>query len=97
MRFLTKKIGSSKVSNEKIKDPSQIKKILICRPNARLGNLLLITPLVQEVQSHFPNAKIDFFVKGGLMPVILHNYQRIDRIIVLPKKPFRNLIGYLKV
>lgn len=97
MRFLTKKIGVSKAANEKIENPSQIKKILICRPNARLGNLLLITPLVQEVQSHFPDAKIDLFVKGGLMPVILQNYQQIDSIIVLPKKPFSNLIGYLKV
>jgi len=68
MRFLTKKIGSSqKKKNNTIEDPARVKQILICRPNARLGNLLLITPLIKEVSAAFPEAQIDLFVKGGLM------------------------------
>lgn len=97
MRSFTKNIGVSNSSMPKIEDPKQIKKILICRPNARLGNLLLITPLIQEVQLYFPEAQVDLFVKGGLMPVILENYSNIGEVIILPKKPFSNLIKYLKV
>lgn len=97
MRFFTRNIGTSKVSAKVLKDPAQIKRILICRPNGRLGNLLLITPLIKEVSSVFPNAQIDLFVKGGLMPVILENYPQIGEVIVLPKKPFRYLFSYLKV
>jgi heptosyltransferase-3 len=97
MRFFTKNMSTSKISSRSIEDPAQIKKILICRPNARLGNLLLITPLIKEVSSTFPNARIDFFVKGGLMPIILKNYPQIGEVIVLPKKPFSNLFTYLKV
>jgi heptosyltransferase-3 len=98
MRFLTRNIGSSRRDSAKvIDDPAKIKRILICRPNARLGNLLLITPLIKEVSTAFPEAQIDFFVKGGLMPVILKNYTQIGEIIVLPKKPFSNLFIYLKV
>ncbi|MEN2489331.1 glycosyltransferase family 9 protein [Flavobacterium sp. B11] len=98
MRFLTKNIGSSpKFSDKFIQDPKAVKRILICRPNARLGNLLLITPLVKEINSIFPDAQIDFFVKGGLMPLILNNYSQTGEVIVLPKKPFRNLLIYLKV
>lgn len=98
MRFLTKKISSSKkVSKKTIEDSSQVKSILICRPNARLGNLLLITPLIKEVCAAFPEAQIDLFVKGGLMHVILKNYNQIGEIIVLPKKPFSNLLAYFKV
>ncbi|TPG31635.1 glycosyltransferase family 9 protein [Flavobacterium pectinovorum] len=98
MRFFTKNIGVSKNTSKKvIEDPSQIKKVLICRPNARLGNLLLITPLIQEVSKAFPNAQIDLFVKGGLMPIILKNYPQTGEIIVLPKKPFNSLVAYLKV
>ncbi|WP_316633365.1 glycosyltransferase family 9 protein [uncultured Flavobacterium sp.] len=98
MHFLTKNIGSSKKKeNNIIEDPARIKQILICRPNARLGNLLLITPLIKEVSETFPEAKIDLFVKGGLMPVILKNYGQIREIIVLPKKPFSSLLTYLKV
>lgn len=98
MRFLTKNIGSSqKKENNIIEDSARIKQILICRPNARLGNLLLITPLIKEVSTAFPEAQIDLFVKGGLMPIILKNYGQISEIISLPKKPFSNLSGYIKV
>ena len=78
-------------------DKTDIKRILICRPNGRLGNLLLITPLVQEVTEIFPNCKIDLFVKGTLAPIIFENYDNIDKIIDLPKKPFKSLLKYLNV
>lgn len=98
MRFLSKNIGSSKSLSDKIlEDPKAVKRILICRPNARLGNLLLITPLIKEISTVFPEAKIDFFVKGGLMPLILKNYTQTGEIILLPKKPFSNLFAYFKV
>jgi ADP-heptose:LPS heptosyltransferase len=97
MRSLTKKIGSSNITpnfdlNEKVK----IKKILITRPNFRLGNILLITPLVQEVQTLFPDCKIDLFVGGNLATIIFKNYDNIDRIIRLPRKPFKDLLNYTK-
>jgi heptosyltransferase-3 len=97
MRCFTQNIGAHKIPLKKIENTAQIKKILICRPNARLGNLLLITPLIKEVSMAFPDAQIDLFVKGNLMSVVLKNYPQIGEIIVLPKKPFKSLIGYIKV
>jgi ADP-heptose:LPS heptosyltransferase len=94
---LTKNIGSSPTEiTIPLTDKTKIKRVLISRPNQRLGNLLLITPLVQEVAATFPNCKIDLFVKGGLAPIIFENYENIHRIIKLPKKPFRNLIEYFQ-
>ena len=95
MRNLTKNIGKSNIETAG-KNSVVIKKILISRPNHRLGNLLLLTPLVQEVINTFPDSKIDLFVKGGITPVIYQNYSNIDRIIQLPKKPFSNLFNYIK-
>ncbi|MGO4906245.1 glycosyltransferase family 9 protein [Flavobacterium sp. W20_MBD1_R3] len=95
---LTKNIGRSQ-KNKKI-DLTQkikIKRVLISRPNHRLGNLLLITPLVQDVITTFPDCKIDLFVKGGLAPIVFDNYTNIDSVIELPKKPFKNLVDYFKV
>lgn len=95
MRGLTKNIGRSNADikgNQNIK----IKRILISRPNHRLGNLLLLTPLVQEVIQTFPDSKIDLFIKGGVTPIIYKNYENIDRYIQLPKKPFSNLGKYIK-
>ncbi|MDP5201467.1 glycosyltransferase family 9 protein [Flavobacterium sp. DG2-3] len=97
MRNLTKNIGNSGVSNAGPIDKSKIKKVLICRPNGRLGNMLLITPLVQEVSKIFPDCKIDVFVKGMLAPIVFEEYENIDKIIHLPKKPFKELVKYFKV
>jgi heptosyltransferase-3 len=74
---------------------NQTKRILICRPNHRLGNLLLLTPLLQEVAEVFPDCKIDLFVKGNLSRILFENYKNIDRIIQLPKRPFQRLINYV--
>lgn len=94
-RLLTKNIGTeAEVSPETI-NRENISRILICRPNHRLGNQLLITPLVQEVTELFPNAKIDLFVKGGAADLVYKNYPNINRIIQLPKKHFSHLLQYL--
>lgn len=76
-------------------EPLAVKNVLICRPNHRLGNQLLTTPLVQEVLATFPNTTIDFFVKGGVVPILYQNYERIGRFIALPKKHFKQLPTYL--
>ena len=56
-RYLTgcfkNKIGKTIGNND------DVKRILICRPNHRLGNLLLLSPLVQELESTLPNSEID--------------------------------------
>ncbi|RTY95425.1 lipopolysaccharide heptosyltransferase family protein [Flavobacterium sp. GSN2] len=95
---LTKNIGNSQ-KNQKIDwtQKVEIKRVLISRPNHRLGNLLLITPLVQDVIATFPDCKIDLFVKGGLAPIVFEKYTNIDTVIELPKKPFKNLVEYFKV
>jgi heptosyltransferase-3 len=72
-----------------------IRKVLICRPNHRLGNMLLITPLVQDVVSTFPGCQIDLFVKGSIAPAVFQNYPEVHKIIMLPKKPFRHLFQYI--
>ena len=96
MRRITRKTGNSFVdrdSNAKL----EIKKILICRPNQRLGNLLLITPLLEDVIATFPDCKIDLFVKGFLAPTLFENYKNVNLIFELPKKPFEHLIKYFQV
>ena len=77
MVSLTRNIGKSQSGSNSIPAKEEFRRILISRPNQRLGNLLLITPLIQELEETFPNAKIDLFVKGGLAPILFENYNSI--------------------
>ena len=88
---LTKNIGHKKNIYNDAPPNIEIKRILICRPNKRLGNLLLFTPLLQEVETTFPNCKVDLFVKGNLASSVFKNYKNINHIIQLPVKPFKHL------
>lgn len=96
MRSLTSGIGNSSSTNQGIINPAEVKSVLISRPNHRLGNLLLITPLVQEVQTLFPKATIDVFIKGNLGPIVFENYSSVGQIIRLPKKHFDEKRNYIK-
>ncbi|KJD32855.1 ADP-heptose--LPS heptosyltransferase [Tamlana nanhaiensis] len=95
MHRITKNVGKSyKTPTVDASKPLPIKKVLIVRPNHRLGNQLLLTPIVQEVVNTFPDCKIDLFVKGGVAVPVFQNYEAVNKIIQLPKKPFNHLIKY---
>lgn len=94
MHGITRNVGRAKQGPSGPIDRDTIKRVLISRPNHRLGNLLLITPLLQELETTFPSCKIDVFMKGGLGPVLFKNYKNIDRILSLPKKHFHHLPTY---
>lgn len=95
MRGLTKNVGSTKFDRNLDPSTINVQRVLLSRPNHRLGNMLLITPLVQEISTTFPGCKIDLFVKGNIAPIVFENYQNVDRILKLPKKHFKQLDKYL--
>lgn len=96
MQSITRNVGRSYANRGFVlADANEITRILISRPNDRLGNLLLITPLLQEIAATFPNAKVDLFVRGGVAPTVFANYGFVDRIIMLPKRPFSHLFAYV--
>ncbi|WP_162144484.1 glycosyltransferase family 9 protein [Aquimarina latercula] len=98
MPLLTRQIGR-KYQKKLLVNPENINinKVLICRPNSRLGNLLLVTPIVQEVIDVYPNCEIDLVVKGNMADKIFKNYNNVNTIIKLPRKPFKNLFTYIKI
>lgn len=98
MHALTHNIGKKSIGDmQKNAQNFNVKRVLISRPNHRLGNMLLITPLVQEISNTFPNCTIDLFVKGKVTPIIFQNYPQVKNIIELPKKPLKDFKEYLKV
>lgn len=87
---LTKNVGSGYVNPPApAEGNAAIKRILVSRPNHRLGNQLLLSPLLQELEATFPGCKIDLFVRGGLSHVLFKNYPSIGNVIKLPKRPLK--------
>jgi len=95
MHYLTNKIVDVGFSDKEILNTIDVKRVLICRPNHRLGNQLLISPLVQEVINTFPECKIDLLVQGNLAQIIFKNYENVNKIIGLPRKPFKQPFKYI--
>jgi ADP-heptose:LPS heptosyltransferase len=94
--FFTRSLQNSK-RVEQVKNlprDSNIK-VLISRPNHRLGNQLLLSLLIEEVKKEFPNCKIDLVVNGNLSSILFSQDSSIENIFNLPKKPFNNLSNYV--
>lgn len=94
MGALTGSIGKS-IKHIPASEQSNIKKILISRPNHRLGNLLLVTPVIDEIERLFPDSTIDVFIKGNLGPIVLQEYQSVQGYLKLPKNHFKQLPLYV--
>ena len=94
MRRITKSLGQTRIQGT-VDGKAKIQRVLICRPNHRLGNQLLMTPLLQEIENILPEARLDLFVKGSIAPIIFKNYRNIDRLILLPKKPVKKMFAFL--
>ncbi|MEY8847617.1 glycosyltransferase family 9 protein [Psychroserpens sp. XS_ASV72] len=97
MTSLTKNIGKSQVDTMPLNGDITIKKVLVVRPNHRLGNLILTTPLIQEIETAFPECEIDILAKGNLAPIVFGTYGNIKNYLLLPRKPFKHLINYALV
>lgn len=95
--ILTSSFKNSKnVSDLSKIDKRNIKRVLLSRPNHRLGNQLLLSPIIQVIEAEFPNCKIDLLVNGNLSKFLYENYSSVENVYNLPKKPFKNLFNYLK-
>ncbi|HEX7326401.1 MAG TPA: glycosyltransferase family 9 protein, partial [Rhodanobacteraceae bacterium] len=73
-----------------------VHRVLICRPNHRLGNLLLLTPLVQELEQRLPNATIDLAAAGDIAPELFAGFQNVGRVYCLAHRIVRHLAATIR-
>ena len=77
---------SQKSSNATTLNREDIKSIVIIRPNYRIGNLIFLTPLINEIGIHLPHAKVDVIVGMKLAGKILEPMPNVDKVIDIPRK-----------
>ncbi len=62
-----------------------IHRILVLRPNHRLGNILLLTPLLAELERIFPGAEIDVLIAGNSAGELLDLLPSVHQVHALPQ------------
>lgn len=67
-----------------------IRRILICRPNHRLGNLLMLTPLLVELQRLLPAAEVDIVLSGDRWVELFRTFSNVRHIHVLSRRMVRH-------
>jgi ADP-heptose:LPS heptosyltransferase len=68
-------------------EPAAVRRVLIVRQDSRLGNLLLLTPLLRGIKAAFPSARTDILVSDAYGE-ILRRDPSLDGIFVLPQSMF---------
>jgi heptosyltransferase III len=81
-RLVTRLIGPRQYSSQL--PVEGISSVLICRINGRLGNAVLLTPLVKRIHELLPHASIDLAIAYPKAGELLRNFPGLRRIILFP-------------
>lgn len=73
-----------------------VRRILICRPNHRLGNLLLLTPLLAELERVFPEATVDLVLAGDDGAGLFAAFGNVRHVYALSRRMVRHPLALLR-
>lgn len=63
-----------------------IDRILICRTSHSLGNTLLLTPLLAELERVYPGAEIDIVTQSPVARALYGRFFSVRKVLVLPSR-----------
>ncbi len=73
-----------------------IHRILLIRPNHRLGNTLLLAPVLADIERAYPSAEVDILTAGQAANEVLGEFDSVRNLLVLPRKIVRHPLILLK-
>ena len=74
-----------------------IHRILVCRATKTLGDTLLLSPRLQELEARSPGAEVDIVSGCGAAPALFSLYAQVRRVTVLPKSLAKAPLRYRRV
>ncbi|HTY48349.1 MAG TPA: glycosyltransferase family 9 protein [Steroidobacteraceae bacterium] len=74
-----------------------VRLIAVIRPNHRLGNTLLLTPLFSELERRFPGAQVEVITAGGAARAVLRGFPQVTAIHAFPGMSFRHPLRVLSL
>jgi heptosyltransferase-3 len=78
-------------------DPASVRRVVVLRPNHRLGNALMLIPLIHELECRFPDSEIELVTTGPTARAIFAPFEQITAIHTFPARSFRNPLGVLRL
>lgn len=72
-------------------------RILVCRPNHRLGNAILLTPVIAELERLYGGAEIDIVAEGDVAAEIFSTFFSVSHVYCLPKRGFKHPAAFLSM
>jgi heptosyltransferase-3 len=85
--------------NVALSELGEVRRILLVRPNFRLGNALITSPLIAALRERFPDARLDYLGGEGTLGVLDH--LPIDERIVMSRgfvlRPWRFVALFLEL
>src|SRR5947209_10640099 len=72
-------------------------RILVCRPTHSLGNTLLLTPLLRDLQTIYPGAEIDIVTRTPIGRDVYGGYPNVRHVHCLPAHAFAHPLAFNKV
>ncbi|MGH8206023.1 MAG: glycosyltransferase family 9 protein [Steroidobacteraceae bacterium] len=77
-------------------EPAPVRRIAVLRPNRRIGNTLMLTPLLQELEMRFPDAQIELVTTCGAATTLLQRYPQVTAVhTILMERPLSALRALL--
>lgn len=73
-----------------------IYRILVCRPNHRLGNMLLLTPLLNALESVYPGAEVDVLAGAAFAGELFAGFGHVRRVHSLGARMGRRPLRVLR-
>ena len=72
-------------------------RIVVLRPNHRMGNTVLLTPLVHDLGARFPGAEIELVIAGRAARAVFNQYAQVSEVHAFPARSFRHPGHVLRV
>ncbi len=77
-------------------DPALVRRVIVCRRNNRLGNMLFLTPLLRSLAATLPHAQIDVLIGNARYADLFRDLPGVRRVWAMPEHgwtwPLRMLI-----
>lgn len=67
-------------------DAVQIRRVIVCRRNTRMGNMLFLTPLLRALHTALPRAEIDLLIGSVDYSPLFERQAGVRRVWVMPEK-----------